>query len=81
MGDKLVEINRTELPLLRMLYTRDSNDLDESTKSRLTCMAIDEYISCFEQDPDVAHIKFFCLNGNILNGTFVVVVSFTVDNQ
>lgn len=68
--DKLTEIDRKDLPLLKGLYTPDGS------KCYTTYTAIDTYIRWFEQDPNVKHIKFFCLNGDFSHGTFVVTVKF-----
>lgn len=70
MKDRLVEIDRTVLPLLRNLYNPICVD------SNITNVAIDTYIRCFQQDPHIEHLKFYCLNDDLANGTFVVIVSF-----
>lgn len=69
MIDNLTEIDRQDLPFLQALYTRDRPE------NYITFMTIDNYIRWFKQDPDVKNIKFFCLNGDFSDGTFVVTVS------
>lgn len=71
MGDKLTEIDRKDLPLLKRLY-----DTDGTPKHYMGLMTIDNFMSQFAQDSDVEHVKFYCLNGDFSNGTFAVVVSF-----
>lgn len=68
MTDKLVEVNRNELLILQNLFK--SNGL----KGYLGYMAIGNYIGFFEQDPNVKHVKIYCLNGNFSDGTFVITV-------
>lgn len=70
MKDRLVEIDRTVLPLLRNLY--DPICVDRN----ITYVAIDTYIRWFQQYPQIEHLKFYCLNDDLSNGTFVVMVSF-----
>lgn len=70
MEDKLTEINKNELGLLRDLY-----DSERFEKNYMSFMAIDNYMSWFKQNPGIKHIRFFCLNGNLSNGTFIVTVS------
>ncbi|XP_055309494.1 uncharacterized protein LOC129573206 [Sitodiplosis mosellana] len=66
MVDKLTEIARRDLPILKSLYTPDGS------KNYIAFATVDTYIRWFEQDPNVKHIKFFCLNGDFSDGTFVV---------
>lgn len=68
MTDQLVEINPKDLQNLKTLYTPDG------LKSYIAYMTIDNYIRWFEQNPNVKHIKFFSLNGDFSDGTFVVTV-------
>lgn len=68
MSDKLTEIARNDLFQLRILYSPDES------KNYTSFTAIDTYIRWFEQDPNVKHIKFFSLNGDFSDGTFVVTV-------
>lgn len=69
MKDQITEIHRKDLPVLRDLYR--SNGL----KNDISFVTIDTYIRWLQQDPQINHLKFFCLNGNISHGTFVVIVS------
>lgn len=69
MANYLVEIDRKELPILQHLYKSNG------TKSYIGYMTLNNYIRWFEQDPDVKHIKVFCLNGDFSDGTFVLTVS------
>lgn len=68
MVDKLTEIDRKDLLLLKTLYIPDGS------KNYTAFTTIDNYIRWFEQDPNVKHIKFFCLNDDFTDGTFVVTV-------
>lgn len=67
--DELIEIDRIDLLLLRKLYSLAGPQFYTSY------ITIDTYIRWFEQDPDLKHIHFFCLNHNISGGTYVVIVS------
>lgn len=69
MTDRLVEVDRKDLPKLKELYTPDGS------KSYIAYTTIDNYIRWFEQNPNVKHINIFCLNGNFDDGTFVVTVT------
>lgn len=70
MADRLVEIQYSDLPALKKLYTPDGS------KSYIAYMTIDIYTRWLEQDPDESkYIKFFCLNGDFSDGTFIVTVS------
>lgn len=66
--DKLTEIDRKDLPILKSLYIPDGS------KDYITFTTIDTYIRWFKQDPNVTHIKFFCLNGDFSDGTLVMTV-------
>lgn len=68
MTDKLVEIEFKDLQNLKNLYIPDG------TKSYIAYTTIDNYIRWIEQDPNVKLVKFFCLNGDFSDGTFVVTV-------
>lgn len=70
MTDHLVEIEQKDWPNLKNLYT--SND----SKNYIAYTTIDNYIRWFEQDPNIKHVHFYCLNGDFSDGTFVVTVSF-----
>lgn len=69
MTDYLVEIAQKDWPSLKQIYFPDD------PKKHVAYTTIDNYIRWFEQDPNVKHIKFFCLNGDYSDGTFVVIVS------
>lgn len=71
MEDRLTEISVEELKRLRDLYTPDG------IKSYTAFVTIDNYLRWTDQDRKTANgnIKFYCLNDDISNGTFVVVVS------
>lgn len=69
MGDQLTKISRKDLPQLRDKYK------DRDVKNYLTFVTIDTYIRWFQQDPDVKHIQFYCVNDDLSHGTFVVTVS------
>ncbi|XP_031628311.1 uncharacterized protein LOC116344072 [Contarinia nasturtii] len=68
--NRIVEIDRKDLQILKNLYTPDSS------KNYTTYTTIANYIRWFEQDPNMNHIKFFCLNGDFSDGTFVVTDQF-----
>lgn len=69
MSDCLVEISPKDLPVLKNLYKNDeSNNI-------LAILTIENYIRWFEQDPAVEYVKFFCLNGDFSDGSFVVLAS------
>lgn len=70
MKDCAVKINKNQLKILQQLYKR-KND----TKYFIAQMAIDNFIKWFDQDPNIDNVIFFCLNGDISDGTFVVIVS------
>ena len=70
MNDHLVEIQQSDLPLLKKLYTPDR------LKSYIAYMAIENYARWLEQNSEESkNIKFYCLNGDFSDGTFVVTVS------
>lgn len=71
MSDQLTEIDRNDLLVLRDLYKPDGS------KNYIAYVTIDTYIHWFQQDPNVEHVKFYCLNGDFSHGTFVVIVSST----
>lgn len=65
--DRLVEIKNKDLSILRHLYA--SNGL----KNSVAYITFDNYIRWFDQDSDLKHITFFCLNGDFSDGTFVLI--------
>lgn len=69
MEDKLTEIDRKNLPLLRDLYKPNGN------KSYTAFVTIDTYIRWLQQNPNIKNLKFYCLNDDFSRGTFVVTVS------
>lgn len=69
MADKLTEIDRKDLLLLRELYKPDG------VKSYISYITIDTYIRWLQQDPNIKYLTFYCLNGDLSQGTFVVLVS------
>lgn len=70
MADRLVEIDQKDWQNLKNLYKPDGS------KSYIAFTAIDNYIRWFQQNPSFKTIKFFCLNGDFSDGTFVVTVNF-----
>lgn len=70
MSDRLVQIQNNDLANLKKLYTPN-----DSKGCSIAYMAIENYIRWLEQDPEEKrNIKFFCLNGDFSDGTFVVTV-------
>lgn len=69
MSDCLVEISPKDLPTLKNLYKNDASN------NILATLTIENYIRWFEQDPAVEYVKFFCLNGDFSDGSFVVLAS------
>lgn len=70
MTDRVVEIQYNDLANLKRLYTPGGS------KSYIAYMAIENYIRWLDQNPNESnYIKFFCLNGDFSDGTFVVTVS------
>lgn len=70
MADRLTEIDRKDLPVLRDLYNPGSS------RSYTAYVTIDTYIRWFQQDPNIKHLKIYCLNGDFSRGTFVVTVNY-----
>ncbi|XP_031631312.1 uncharacterized protein LOC116345775 isoform X2 [Contarinia nasturtii] len=66
--DQLVEINQKDLKRLQNLYKPDGY------KRYITYTTIENYIRWLKQDPNLKDVKFFCLNGDFTDGTFVVTV-------
>lgn len=69
MSDHLVEIDQKEWPKLRDLYKA------KGSNRYVAYMTISNYIRWFEQDPNLKHIKFYSLNGDFSDGSFIVIVS------
>ncbi|XP_031627117.1 uncharacterized protein LOC116343273 [Contarinia nasturtii] len=64
--DQLVQIQRKDLRKLQNLYTPDG------TKNYIAYMTISNYIRWLEQNPKLNDVKFYSLNGNFSDGTFLV---------
>lgn len=73
MANNLVEVRREDLPILRNMYK------SKGSKGYIGYMTLGNYISWFEQDPNVRHIKVFCLNGDFADGAFVVTVNMSIN--
>lgn len=69
MSDHLVEIEQKEWPKLRDLYKA------KGSNRCIAYMTISNYIRWFEKDPNLKHIKFYSLNGDFSDGSFIVIVS------
>lgn len=69
MTDRLVEINHKDLLVLQNLYKLNGSDTD------IGYMTLANYITIFNKDPNVKHIKVYCLNGDFSDGTFVITVN------
>lgn len=70
--DRLVEIPLQDLSTLKNLYKSSENE----SRTRIAYESIDVYIRWLEQDPNAnTYIKFYSLNGNFSDGTFIVIVS------
>lgn len=67
MENRLVEINQKDLKNLQNLY-------ETNLTSYIGYLTIENYIRWFENDPDLNDVKFYSLNGNFSDGTFVVIV-------
>lgn len=72
MTDRLVEVERKDLLALKSLYNPNVS------LSYIAYTTIENYIRWFERDPDVKHIKVFCLNGDFSDGTFVIIVNIAI---
>lgn len=71
-ADRLVEIPSKDLSTLRNLYKSPEN----GSRTHIAYESIDVYIRWLEQDPNAnMYIKFYCLNGDFSDGTFIVIVS------
>lgn len=67
--DHLVEIPMTVLPELRDLF------LKEWPNHIIGYDLVNNYIRWYEQDPNYADAKFYSLNGDWTDGTFIILVS------
>lgn len=72
MTDRLVEINRNELHHLKSIY--EANNLE----TYIAYMTICNYIRWFENDSNIENLKFYCLNGDFSDGSFIVTVSYSI---
>lgn len=72
MTDQLIEIGREKLPILQNLFKSNGS------LGYLGYMTIGNYIGFFDQDPNVKHVKIYCLNGEFSDGTFVITVIFFI---
>lgn len=70
MKDCAVKMDKNQLKILQQLYKQKNE-----TKYFISQMAIDNFIKWYDQDPNVDYVHFFCLNGDISDGTFIVIVS------
>lgn len=74
-ADRLVEILPKDLSTLKNLYKSAEND----SRTHIAYESIDVYIRWLEQDPNAStYIKFYCLNGDFSDGTFIVTVSMRI---
>lgn len=72
IGDSLVEIPFEDILRLQDLYRSSKN----GTRTHIAYESIDVYIRWLKQDPNAhTYIKFYCLNGDFSDGTFIVIVS------
>lgn len=69
MSNSLSEIDRRDLTKLLHLYKSNG------AKSYIGYLTLSNYIGFFTQDPDIKHVKVYCLNGDFSDGTFIVTVS------
>lgn len=70
--DRLVEIPAEDLLTLRSLYKSPEN----GSRTHIAYESIDIHMRWLEQDPNAStYIKFYCLNGDFSDGTFIVIVS------
>lgn len=69
MSDKLVEIERHNWPALRDLYA------PHSPATFIGHNLVANFIRWAKQEPDIANIALYCLNGDWNDGTFAATVS------
>lgn len=72
MKDHLVEINPENWPILKNIYSPGGK------KSYITYTTIDNYIQWQQKDSQLKHVKFFCLNSDFSDGTFIVTVNILI---
>lgn len=69
--NRLVEIQQEDVSILKNMYTSK-----DGSRTNIAYITIDNYMRWIEKDPNESNsIKFFCLNGDFSDGTFVVTVS------
>lgn len=69
--DFLAEIQQKDLSKLKNMYASK-----DGSRTHIAYATIDNYIRWLEQDPKASsYIKFYCLNGDFSDGTFIVIVS------
>lgn len=69
--DHLVEIQQKDLSTLKDMYASK-----DGSRTHIAYATIDTYIRWLKKDPKAsAYIKFYCLNGDFSDGTFIVIVS------
>lgn len=67
--NQLVEIPHEELSILRDMYLKDwPNNLNGY-------YTIDNFIRWLEKESNIKNLKFYSLNGDYSDGTFLIVVS------
>lgn len=70
--DCLVEIKRKDLIILKNMY----KSTKVGSRTHIAYETIDTFIRWLEKDPKASsYIKFYCLNGDFSDGTFIVTVS------
>lgn len=69
MTDQLVEINRKDLPTLVNLYK------NSGFEHYVAYMTIVNYMRWIDNNKNEKYVKFYCLNDDFSDGTFVVMVS------
>lgn len=70
VADRLVEITRKDLEILKKLYALNAN-----AQNYVSYTTIENYIRWFERESYLKHVKVYCLNGSLSDGTFVIIVS------
>lgn len=70
-ADRLMEIQQKDLPILKEMYASK-----DGSRTQIAYEAIDTHIRWLEQDPNAnTYMKFYCLNGDFSDGTFIAIVS------
>lgn len=69
--DHLVEMQQEDLRILKEMHAAK-----DGSKTSIAFITIDIYMQWIEKDPNESKdIKFYCLNGDFSDGTFIVMVS------